>query len=82
MAKRNDPLYQPHPSKAAQIAEREEHAAQLREIEERAKAAGISTGDLAVMSTREREAALGSAATATDSVEPDAPKSGTRNPAK
>ena len=42
MAKRNDPLYQPHPSKAAQIAEREEHEARLREMEKESREAAVS----------------------------------------
>lgn len=43
MAKRNDPLYQPHPSKAAQIAERAEHDARLREMEKESREAAAST---------------------------------------
>ena len=37
MAKQTDPLYQPHPSKVAQIAECAEHDARLREMEKAAK---------------------------------------------
>jgi hypothetical protein len=84
MAKRNDPLYQPHPSKAAQIAEREAYAARLREIEERAKAAGVTHNELSAMSTREREAAIaGLEAAMAEPTEPaPAPKSTSKTPAK
>lgn len=43
MAKRNDSLYQPHPSKAAQIAERAEHDARLKELEKESREAETST---------------------------------------
>lgn len=40
--KKETPLYQPHPSKAAQIAERAEHDARLREL---ARTAKTETGE-------------------------------------